>query len=125
MSSTETANKLKIALLKLPKQQLMKAKLKALAPKMVTLQINNETKQVSNQQTILESAFKDFKKKVPFNCRAGICGACEAKVAINGANDPNAKYEMVKICYTPVEDGMRVLTLDQAMQNFRQGTADE
>ena len=125
MSSTETANKLKLALLKIPKQRMMQAKLKAIPPKMITLQINNETKKVSNQQTILESSFKDFKKKVPFNCRAGICGACEANVARNGATDPNAKYEMTKICYTPVEDGMRVLTLDQAMQNFRQGTADE
>lgn len=121
MSSTETANKFKIALLSRPYQKLMKDKLAKLPPRQVTLQINNDTKVVSNQQTVLQSALKDFKKKVPFNCRAGICGACEAKIF----DEKTRKFEIQRICYVPVEDGMQVLTLDKAMQNFRQGTADE
>lgn len=59
----------------------MKQKLAKITPKEVKLQVNNDTKMVLNNQTILESCYKNFKKKVPFNCRAGICGACEAKVA--------------------------------------------
>ncbi|CAD7938721.1 unnamed protein product [Amoebophrya sp. A25] len=121
MSSTETANKLKIALLKHPYRKLMQWQLSRVKPEMVTVQVNNDVKRVHSQQTLLQSCHKDFKKKVPFNCRAGICGACEAQVAYG----PLGKFSQEKLCYTPVKDGVRVLTLDQAMMNFRQGTADE
>jgi len=121
MSSTETANRLKIALLKGPKQKMMQARLQQIKPGLVKMQVNNDTKEVNSQQTILEACHKDFKKKVPFNCRAGICGACEAKVA----HGVHGEFKMTKICYEPVAEGLRVLTLDQEMMNFRQGTADE
>ncbi|CAK9039414.1 unnamed protein product [Durusdinium trenchii] len=81
----------------------------------VQVQINNETKMVFSQQTILESSIKDFAMRIPFNCRAGICGACEAL----------HQGKRVKTCYTPVKDGMRIVTLDHEMNMLRQGTADE
>lgn len=121
MSSTETANRLKIWLLKGPKQRALRERLKKIPDTWVTVQVNNATKKVRSQQTILEACELDFKKKVPFNCRAGICGACEAKVAVG----PEGSYKMTRICYTPVQEGTRVLTLDHIMQSFRQGTADE
>jgi len=99
----------------------MEAKLKTIPAAMVEVQVNNDTMKVNSQQTILAACIKDFKKKVPFNCRAGICGACEAKVW----NDSTNKFDLVKICYEPVKDGMRVLTLDHEMNMLRQGTADE
>mmetsp|Transcript_24531 Transcript_24531/g.69964 ORF Transcript_24531/g.69964 Transcript_24531/m.69964 type:complete len:116 (+) Transcript_24531:87-434(+) len=115
MSSTETANKMKIALLKYPKRAAMQAQLNRIPPRQVKVQINNLTKMVHSQQTILDAAHNHFDEKIPFNCRAGICGACEAKW--NG--------QRVKTCYTPVQDGMRIITLDKEMEHFRQGTADE
>merc|ERR1711874_601537 len=115
MSSTETANKMKIALLKYPYRAKMQAHLKKIPPKQVKVQINNDTKMVHSQQTVLESAYKDFKVRIPYNCRAGICGACEAKWGM----------KQIRTCYTPVKNGMRILTLDRVMMNFRQGTADE
>lgn len=41
------------------------------------------------------------------------------------ADGPTGAYKTTKICYEPVRDGARILTLDQKMMNFRQGTADE
>mmetsp|Transcript_89651 Transcript_89651/g.231360 ORF Transcript_89651/g.231360 Transcript_89651/m.231360 type:complete len:121 (+) Transcript_89651:77-439(+) len=120
MSSTETANKMKIALLKYPKRAAMQAQLKRLPPKQIKVQINNKTMMVSNQQTVLEAAYNNFDCKIPYNCRAGICGACEAK-----AYGSTFTGERIKTCYTPVKDGMRIVTLDQEMEQFRQGTADE
>lgn len=115
MSSTETANKLKIALLKYPKRAAMQARLQKIPPKQVKVQINNQTKMIHSQQTVLEAANGLYGEKIPFNCRAGICGACEA--LWNG--------QRIKTCYTPVEDGMRIVTLDHEMMMWRQGTADE
>mmetsp|Transcript_13082 Transcript_13082/g.14292 ORF Transcript_13082/g.14292 Transcript_13082/m.14292 type:complete len:116 (+) Transcript_13082:85-432(+) len=115
MSSTETANKMKIALLKYPKRAAMQAQLKKIPLRQVKVQINNDTKMVSSQQTILESSIKDFDIRIPYNCRAGICGACEAL----------HQGKRVKTCYTPVKDGMRIVTLDHEMNMLRQGTADE
>mmetsp|Transcript_107389 Transcript_107389/g.346582 ORF Transcript_107389/g.346582 Transcript_107389/m.346582 type:complete len:116 (+) Transcript_107389:87-434(+) len=115
MSSTETANKMKIALLKYPKRAAMQAQLKKIPLRQVKVQINNTVKMVSSQQTVLEAAHKLFGEKIPHNCRAGICGACEAKW--NG--------KTIKTCYTPVQDGMRIVTLDREMMHWRQGTADE
>eukprot|EP00448_Togula_jolla_P018877 CAMPEP_0170570874 /NCGR_PEP_ID=MMETSP0224-20130122/1353_1 /TAXON_ID=285029 /ORGANISM="Togula jolla, Strain CCCM 725" /LENGTH=115 /DNA_ID=CAMNT_0010893201 /DNA_START=70 /DNA_END=417 /DNA_ORIENTATION=+ len=115
MSSTETANKMKIALLKYPKRAAMQAQLKKIPPGQVKVQINNATKMVSSQQTILEASIKDFQERIPYNCRAGICGACEALW----------QGKRVKTCYTPVQDGMRIVTLDKEMEMWRQGTADE
>ena len=62
-----------------------------------------------------------FENAKRFNCRAGICGACETEVA----DGPNGEYKVTRICYQPVRDGARILTPDQKMMNFRQGTADE
>eukprot|EP00440_Ansanella_granifera_P020229 gb/GFBE01021975.1/.p1 GENE.gb/GFBE01021975.1/~~gb/GFBE01021975.1/.p1 ORF type:complete len:116 (+),score=40.94 gb/GFBE01021975.1/:1-348(+) len=115
MSSTETANKMKIALLKYPKRAAMQAQLKKIAPRQVKVQINNETKMVHSQQTVLESSVKDFGMRIPHNCRAGICGACEALY----------QGKRIKTCYVPVKDGMRIVTLDHEMNMLRQGTADE
>eukprot|EP00442_Polarella_glacialis_P006272 CAMPEP_0115085028 /NCGR_PEP_ID=MMETSP0227-20121206/21669_1 /TAXON_ID=89957 /ORGANISM="Polarella glacialis, Strain CCMP 1383" /LENGTH=117 /DNA_ID=CAMNT_0002474063 /DNA_START=74 /DNA_END=427 /DNA_ORIENTATION=- len=117
MSSTETANKLKIALLKYPKRAAMQAQLQRIPKREVKVQINNETKMVSSQQTVLEAALKDFgmSGKIQYNCRAGICGACE--VLHNKVR--------IKSCYTPVQDGMRIVTLSHEMNMLRQGTADE
>lgn len=115
MSSTETANKMKIALLKYPKRAAMQAQLKKIPLRQVKVQINNDTKMVSSQQTVLESSIKDFEIRIPYNCRAGICGACEAL----------HQGQRIKTCYTPVKDGMRIVTLDHEMNMLRQGTADE
>mmetsp|Transcript_73227 Transcript_73227/g.156892 ORF Transcript_73227/g.156892 Transcript_73227/m.156892 type:complete len:116 (+) Transcript_73227:113-460(+) len=115
MSSTETANKMKIALMKYPYRAAMQAQLKKIPPKQVKVQINNQTKMVHSQQTVLEAAYKDFGEKIPFNCRAGICGACEAL----------ENRKRFKTCYTPVKEGMKVVTLDREMEMWRQGTADE
>merc|ERR1719499_670703 len=105
---------MKIALLKYPKRAAMQAKLKKIAPKEVKLQINNTTKMVFSQQTVLESSYNNFNEKIPYNCRAGICGACEA--LYNG--------KRIRTCYVPVKDGMRIVTLDREMMQWRQGTAD-
>eukprot|EP00929_Paragymnodinium_shiwhaense_P036804 TRINITY_DN19692_c0_g1_i1.p2 TRINITY_DN19692_c0_g1~~TRINITY_DN19692_c0_g1_i1.p2 ORF type:complete len:116 (-),score=34.68 TRINITY_DN19692_c0_g1_i1:257-604(-) len=115
MSSTETANKMKIALLKYPKRAAMQAQLKKIRPQEVKVQINNQVKHVHSQQTILEAALKDFGEKIPYNCRADICGACEVII----------DKKRVRACYTPVKEGMRIVTLDREMMQWRQGTADE
>mmetsp|Transcript_41189 Transcript_41189/g.74438 ORF Transcript_41189/g.74438 Transcript_41189/m.74438 type:complete len:116 (+) Transcript_41189:135-482(+) len=115
MSSTETANKMKIAMLKYPKRAAMQAQLKKIPLRQVKVQINNETKMVSSQQTILEAAYAHFGERIPYNCRAGICGACEVL----------HNRKRIKSCYTPVADGMRIVTLDKEMEMWRQGTADE
>eukprot|EP00397_Hematodinium_sp_SG-2012_P057971 GEMP01072951.1.p1 GENE.GEMP01072951.1~~GEMP01072951.1.p1 ORF type:complete len:115 (+),score=6.22 GEMP01072951.1:127-471(+) len=77
--------------------------------------INNTTKMVKQNQTILQAAHREFGEKIPYNCQAGICGACEAKI----------QGKLVKLCYTPVKDGVRVVTLNHEMMMWRQGTADE
>eukprot|EP00439_Symbiodinium_sp_Y106_P019308 s5875_g2.t1 len=77
----------------------------------VQVQINNETKMVFSQQTVLESSINDFGLRIPYNCRAGICGACEAL----------HQGSRIKTCYTPVKDGMRIVTLDHEMNMLRQG----
>eukprot|EP00747_Dinoflagellata_sp_TGD_P196954 gnl/TRDRNA2_/TRDRNA2_67738_c0_seq1.p2 gnl/TRDRNA2_/TRDRNA2_67738_c0~~gnl/TRDRNA2_/TRDRNA2_67738_c0_seq1.p2 ORF type:complete len:115 (-),score=31.85 gnl/TRDRNA2_/TRDRNA2_67738_c0_seq1:85-429(-) len=114
MSSTETANKWKIAMLKYPKRAQMQQKLKQIPPKQVKVQINNTTLMVHSQQTVLEASTQ-FGVNIPHNCRAGICGACEA----------NWGDKKIRTCWTPVKDGMRIVTFDHMMERVRQATADE
>uniref|UniRef100_A0A6U9L3Y5 2Fe-2S ferredoxin-type domain-containing protein n=1 Tax=Oxyrrhis marina TaxID=2969 RepID=A0A6U9L3Y5_OXYMA len=114
MSSSETAMKLRIALLKYPKRAALQAQLQKVQPAQVRVQINNTVYTVDSRQTVLDVARKN-KLKIPFNCRAGICGACEAK--IDG--------EYAKTCYTIVKDGMHVVEKSAELQNWRQNCSDE
>ncbi|KAF4679906.1 hypothetical protein FOZ60_014367 [Perkinsus olseni] len=114
MSSSETAMRLRIALLKHPKRLALKAKLAATPPKMVSIQINNNKYEEPANQTILQVAHKHG-VRIPHNCRAGICWACEANV--NG--------KPTQTCYTPIEDGMYVVEKAREMMHWRQHTGDE
>jgi len=87
----------------------------------VRLQINNQVKTISNKQTVLEAANNLFGENIPFNCRAGICGACEVKITKGGQRIANRE----KACWTLVEEKMRVVTLNNEMMHWRQATADE
>lgn len=115
MSASETAHTLKILLLKHPKRAAMRAKLAKMSPDPVKVQVNNKTMMVPGNKTLLQVCHENFGEKVPYNCQAGICGACEAK--ING--------KLTKLCYTPVYNGARIVTLNHEMMMWRQGTADE
>jgi len=103
-------------------REMMKRKLAALAPQQVRLQINNQVKTISNKQTVLEAANNLFGENIPFNCRAGICGACEVKLVRGGQRGAPQRE---KACWTPVEEKMRVITLNNEMMHWRQATADE
>ena len=94
----------------------MKQQLSKIDPKKKkTLQINNQTLEVSANQTALQSVLRDFREKVSFNCRAGICGACIA--IIDGKEQ--------KICWTKVDDCSRIVTVNYKMMSIRQFSADE
>ena len=114
MSSTETAMRLRMFLLKQPKRFLLKQRLSGTNPDIVSIQINNKIYREPANQTVLMVARKHG-YKIPFNCQAGICGACEAFV--------DGKIQ--KSCYTLVRDKMHVVQKQAEMSNWRQNMSDE
>lgn len=114
MSSNETAMRLRMLLLKQPKRLLLQQRLSRINPDMVSIQINNKIYQEEANQTVLQVARKRG-YKIPFNCQAGICGACEAII--------DGKIE--KICYTVIRDKMHVVQKQAEMSNWRQNMSDE
>ena len=114
MSSTETSMRLKMFLLKHPKRLFMQWKLANTKPVPVSVQIDNKVYEELANQTVLQVARKHG-LKIPFNCRAGICGACEA--IIDG--------KVAKSCYTPLRDRMHVVKKSSEMSNWRQNMGDE
>jgi predicted molibdopterin-dependent oxidoreductase YjgC len=114
MSSTETAMRIQMLLLKQPKRAWMKARLAQIKPDVISIQINNKVYKEPANQTVLQVARKHG-LKIPFNCQAGICGACEA--IIDG--------KIQKSCYTVVEDKMHVVQKSAEMSNWRQNMSDE
>ena len=94
----------------------MKQQLSKIDPKKKTrLQVNNQTLEVSANQTALQLILRDFREKVSFNCRAGVCGACIAII--------DGKYQ--KTCWTKVDDCSRIVTVNYKMMSIRQFSADE
>lgn len=114
MSSNETAMRLRMLLLKQPKRLLLQQRLSRINPDMVSIQINNRIYQEEANQTVLQVARKRG-YKIPFNCQAGICGACEAII--------DGKIE--KSCYTVIRDKMHVVQKQAEMSNWRQNMSDE
>jgi ferredoxin len=114
MSSTETAMRVRMFLLKQPKRAFLQWKLGSIKPDLVSIQINNNVYKEPANQTVLQVARKHG-VKIPFNCRAGICGACEA--IIDG--------RIEKSCYTPIKDRMHVIQRQAEMSNWRQNMSDE
>lgn len=106
--------RLRLFLLKHPKRLWMQSKLAATKPDLVSIQINNKVYQEPANQTVLQVARKHG-VRIPFNCRAGICGACEA--TIDGS--------IQKCCYTPIKDKMHVVERAAEMSNWRQNMSDE
>ena len=114
MSSNETAMRLRMLLLKQPKRLWLRQLLARTQPDMISIQINNKLYQEPANQTVLQVARKNG-YKIPFNCQAGICGACEAII--------NGKVE--KSCFTLVKDKMHVVQKQAEMSNWRQNMGDE
>lgn len=106
--------KLRLLLLKQPKRMWMQWKLGNTKPDPVSIQINNKVFEEPANQTVLQVARKHG-VRIPFNCRAGICGACEA--IIDG--------RIQKSCYTPIKDKMHVVERAAEMSNWRQNMSDE
>lgn len=106
--------RVRMFLLKQPKRALLKLKLGSIKPDLVSIQINNNVYKEPANQTVLQVARKHG-VKIPFNCRAGICGACEAII--------DGKIE--KSCYTPIKDRMHVIQRQAEMSNWRQNMSDE
>lgn len=92
----------------------MQWKLANTKPDLVSVQIDNKVYQEAANQTVLHVARKHG-LKIPFNCRAGICGSCEAII--------DGKVE--KSCYTPLRDKMHVVKKSSEMSNWRQNMGDE
>jgi succinate dehydrogenase/fumarate reductase-like Fe-S protein len=115
MSSSETSHRLKLFFLKHPKRLWLKFKQSNLIkPESVTIQLNNSQVSCKANQTVLEVAQQN-KLRIPFNCRAGICGACETFI--------NGKVE--KACYTLVKEKMYVVEKSKEMSHWRQNMSDE
>jgi len=106
--------RLRMFLLKQPKRAYLQHQLRSIKPDIVSIQINNKIYKEPANQTVLQVARKHG-YKIPFNCQAGICGACEA--IIDG--------KIQKSCYTPIKDKMHVIQRQAEMSNWRQNMRDE
>ena len=114
MSSSETAMRLRLTLLKWPKRLWLDVVQRFTSTAPVQIQLNNKVAEVAGNSTVLQAARKHG-LKIPYNCRAGICGACEA--TING--------ETKKSCYTLVKPNMWVVEKSAGMSHWRQNMSDE
>ena len=114
MSSSETAMRLRLTLLKWPKRLWLDCVQRLTPSAPVQLQLNNKIVQVPGNATVLQAA-RSHGLKIPYNCRAGICGACEA--TIDG--------ETKKSCYTLVKHNMYVVEKSAGMSHWRQNMSDE
>ena len=114
MSSSETAMRLQLFLLKHPRRLWLSLKQRLTPADPVSVQINNKVYHEAGNQTVLQVARKNG-VRIPYNCRAGICWSCEC--VIDGKPS--------KACYTLVKDKMLVVEKAAGMSHWRQNMGDE